>query len=231
MKLSRVPSVILLTITLMPGCILLSAQEEAASPWSAAADIVTSFVWRGTRLGSGPHLQPVLEYSKGRFTAGAWGSFDLHDYEEVDLYFLLDLPYGLSVGMQDYYLPGLKYFDFSATGGSHALEVNAGYETDRIYLNANYIINEAGGVGSFGNDLYFEGGLSFMYITVFIGAGNGWHTVNGNFNVCNMGLEVSGEIEITEIFSIPANAQLIFNPDRERMFLVAGFTLHFGGEE
>jgi hypothetical protein len=224
MKSLRAPVVILLTLVLMPCGIPLSAQEDDASPWSAGADLVTSFVWRGTRLGSGPHIQPVLEYSKGCFTAGAWGSFDLHDYEEVDLYFSFDFPCGFSIGMQDYYLPGLEYFDFSPADGSHAFEVNAAYESDRVYLSANYIINEAGGVGSSGSDLYFEGGVSFEYFTVFIGAGSGWHTVNGSFNVCNLGLAVPGEIEITDRFSIPVAANLIFNPDSEKLYIVATFS-------
>ena len=119
---------------------------------------------------------------------------------------------------------GLEYFDFSPADGSHAFEVNAAYESDRVYLSANYIINEAGGVGSSGSDLYFEGGVSFEYFTVFIGAGSGWHTVNGSFNVCNLGLAVPGEIEITDRFSIPVAANLIFNPDSEKLYIVATFS-------
>ena len=45
------------------------------------------------------------------------------------------------------------------------------------------------------------------------------------FNVCNIGLEVSKDIVITDRFSIPVTGQLIFNPDSETMFLVVGFTL------
>lgn len=201
------------------------AQDESSSPWSAGADLVTSFVWRGTRLGSGPHLQPVLEYSAGPFTAGAWGSFDMNGYEEVDLYFGFDLPGGFTLGMQDYYLPELSYFDYSAADGAHAFEVNLDWESDNVWLSANYIINEAGGVGSYGNDLYFEAGLSFEYFSLFMGAGNGWHTENGSFNVCNLGLEVVQEISISERFSLPVTGQLIFNPDSEQMFLVVGFAL------
>lgn len=201
------------------------AQDESSSPWSVGADLVTSFVWRGTRLGSGPHLQPVLEYSAGPFTAGAWGSFDMNGYEEVDLYFGFDLPGGFTLGMQDYYLPELSYFDYSAADGAQAFEVNLDWESDNVWLSANYIINEAGGVGSYGNDLYFEAGLSFEYFSLFMGAGNGWHTENGSFNVCNLGLEVVQEISISERFSLPVTGQLIFNPDSEQMFLVVGFAL------
>jgi hypothetical protein len=68
------------------------------------------------------------------------------------------------------------------------------------------------------------------YFTGFMGAGNGWHTYDpvedeGAFNVCNIGLEVSKDIVITDRFSIPVTGQLIFNPDSETMFLVVGFTL------
>jgi hypothetical protein len=199
------------------------AQDESSSHWNVGADLVTSFVWRGTRLGSGPHLQPVLEYSAGPFTAGAWGSFDMNGYEEVDLYFAFDLPGGFTLGMQDYYLPELSYFDYSAADGAHAFEVNLDWESDNVWLSANYIINEAGGVGSYGNDLYLEAGISFEYFSLFMGAGNGWHTQSGSFNICNLGLEVSNEIGITEKFSLPVTGQLIFNPDSEQMFLVVGF--------
>jgi hypothetical protein len=99
-----------------------------------------------------------------------------------------------------------------------------------VSLEADYVINEAGGVGSLGGDLYFEAGVSFDYFRVFMGAGNGWHTYDpdtdkASFNVCNIGIETSKIIEITDRFSIPVTGQLIFNPDKEQMFIVVGFTL------
>lgn len=199
------------------------AQEDNLSPWSVNADLVSSFIWRGTRQGSGPHIQPAIEYSRGSFTGGAWGSFDFHGYEEVDLWFAVDIPGGFTVGMQDYYLSGLSYFDYSAASGSHAFEVNIDFVLEHVWLSGNCVVNEAGGIGSYGGDLYFEGGLSFDYFSVFMGAGNGWHTEEGVFNVCNLGLEVSEEIEITDRFSVPVTGQLIFNPDREQLFIVVGF--------
>jgi hypothetical protein len=204
--------------------------EDPASPWTTGADFYSSYVWRGTRQGSGPAIQPVIEFTSGFFTAGAWGSFDFNDYQEVDLYLSFNLTEGISIGLQDYYLPGLQYFDFSRATGSHAYEINLNYSGEHVRLEADYVINEAGGIGSCGGDLYFEAGFSFDYFTVFMGAGNGWHTYDpvedeGAFNVCNIGLEVSKDIVITDRFSIPVTGQLIFNPDSETMFLVVGFTL------
>jgi hypothetical protein len=201
-----------------------SAREEITSPWSAGADLLSSYIWRGTRQGSGPHIQPAIEFSKGSFAAGAWGTLDLHGYEEVDIWVAFNLPGGFTIGMQDYYLPELPYFDYTATDGAHAFEVNLDWESDNVWLSANCVINEAGGVGSYGSDLYFEAGFSFEYFSVFMGAGNGWHTESGGFTVCNLGLGVGRELKITDKFSIPVTGQLVFNPDREQLLIAVGFS-------
>lgn len=219
---TRKTSFLLSLLTILVTAPPLSGQGDRSSPWSAGADLLSSYIWRGSRQGSGPHIQPSIEYSRGSFAAGAWGTFDLHGYEEVDIWFAFDLPGGFTIGMQDYYLPELPYFDYTTADGAHAFEVNLDWESDNVWLSANYIINEAGGVGSHGNDLYFEAGLSFEYFSLFMGAGNGWHTESGGFNVCNLGLEVSHGIAITELFSVPVTAQLVFNPEREQMFVVVG---------
>ncbi len=208
----------------------LYAQEEQSEPFTIGADFYSSFVWRGTRYGTGPAVQPSLEYAKGPFTAGAWGSFDFRGYQETDLYLSFALPAGFSLGITDYYFPDLKYFDYSRESGSHAFEINLELTKGGLNLSANYILNEAGGAESCGNDLYFEAGYSFKYCTLFMGAGNGWHTYNSltgqsNFNICNLGLKVSKSIKITDSFGIPVTGQLIFNPDKEQLFVVVGFTL------
>ena len=195
---------------------------DPVSPWTAGADFYSSFIWRGTRQ-SGPAVQPEIEFNSGFFTAGAWGSFDFNGYQEVDLCLSFALNEVISAGIQDYYLPTLSYFDYSAASGSHAFEINLDYTSEHVWLSGNCVINEAGGIGSYGGDLYFEAGFSFEYFSLFMGAGNGWHTESGGFNACNLGLEVSEEIEITDRFAVPVTGQLIFNPDREQLFLVVGF--------
>lgn len=209
----------------------LSAEDGRESSWGLGADLVSSYVWRGSRQGSGPHIQPFLEYSAGFFTAGAWGTTDLNGYEEADLWFAFELPGGFTLGMQDYYLPELSYFDFSADDGSHAFELNIDWASDNVWLSANCILNEAGGIGSYGRDLYFEAGFSFEHVSLFMGAGDGWHTEDGGFNVCNLGLETSGDIRISDRFVLPLKAQLVFNPDREQLFVVAGITFSAGSGE
>lgn len=208
----------------------LFSQEEESESLSVGADIYSSYIWRGIENGTGPAIQPVLEYTSGTFTAGAWGSFDLRGYQEVDLYLKFELPSGLSLGITDYYSPDLNYFNYSKTTGSHAFELTLGFSVKNISLEANYILNEAGGIGSAGNDLYFQAEYSFDLFSLFAGAGNGWLTYDpdtelSRFKICNTGIEVSRTIKISETFSIPVTGQLILNPDKEQLFIVVGFTL------
>jgi hypothetical protein len=207
-----------------------AVRGQVSEKFSAGADFCSSFIWRGTRNGSGPAVQPVLEYSNGLLTAGAWGSFDFRGYQEVDLYLEFDFESGLSLGIQDYYSPDLEYFNFSREDGSHAFELNIGFSNDNFYVVANCILNEAGGMGSSGRDLYFETGYSFGQLTLFAGAGNGWltydpETGSEKFKICNTGIQVVKTISVTETFDIPVTGQLIFNPDSEQLFLVVSFTL------
>jgi hypothetical protein len=127
-------------------------------------------------------------------------------------------------------LPGLQYNDFSQSTGSHSYEINAGFSKWNFSFQANYIVNEAGGIGSQGGDKYFQAGYTISPVSFFIGAGDGWYTSDpetgdDGFAVCNLGLGITKNIKITDSFNIPVSGQLIYNPDKEQMFLVAGFSL------
>jgi uncharacterized protein (TIGR02001 family) len=201
--------------------------QESESPFSVGGDLVSSYLWRGTKFGTGPAIQPYLEYSIGGFSIGGWGSycFTTNEAAEADLYVSYGFDFGLSVGLTDYYFPGSPYFDYSTESGSHAFEVNLGYEIGGLAIGANYFINEAGGAGTDGGDMYFELGYSFKHFGVFVGGGNGWHTVEADadesdFNVVNIGITASKEIAITEKFSLPVSGSLILNPDTEQFHVV-----------
>ena len=194
------------------------------SNFNIGADLFSNYVWRGTKFGTGPSVQPSVAFVQGRLTLGVWGSFDAAGYAEADPYISYSLPFGLSLGLTDYYYPGLAVFDFSTPTGSHALEINTTFEKGGMTLNANYIINEAGGAASAGSDMYFQAGYAFTNFELFVGAGDGWHTSDGNFNVCHVGLGTSKEIQITEKFSVPVSGQIILNPEREDLYIVVGFS-------
>ena len=228
-KYSKILPSLFLLLGFMENITLYSQTKESTA-WKTGADIYSSFIWRGTKFGTGPAIQPMLEFTKGPFKIGAWGSFDFRGFQETDLYLSFTLSEGFSLGITDYYSPDLRYFDYSRTSGSHAFEINLGYSKWKFNFNANYILNEAGNIGSLGNDLYFQAGYSFNNFSLFVGAGNGWHTYElaedkNIFNVCNIGIETSKTIIVTDRFSLPVIGKLIFNPDKEQMFIVVGFTL------
>ncbi|WP_423129230.1 TorF family putative porin [Gaoshiqia sp. Z1-71] len=201
----------------------LNVQAQESS-WSTGVDLVSSYVWRGTNF-SGPSLQPSIEYSSGIFSVGAWGSQGYDGFQEMDLYTSLSFDFGLSLGLTDYYYPGTNYFETSKENGSHAFEINLGFETGPLTLAANYILNEAGGAASAGKDMYYEAGLAVGKVNLFAGAGDGWHTSDGKFNLCNVGIGTSKEIKITDSFSIPLSGTAILNTEREQFYIVVAISL------
>jgi hypothetical protein len=201
--------------------IQLWAQE---TNFNVGADLYSNYVWRGTKLGTGPSVQPSVNFEKGGLALGVWGAFDASGYSEVDPYISYSLPSGFSLGLTDYYYPGLAVFDVSEATGSHALEINAGFTKGGLSLNANYIVNEAGGAASAGGDMYFQAGYAFTNFNLFAGAGDGWHTSDGEFGLCNIGIGTGKVIKLTETFSIPVSGQVILNPEREQLYVVVGFS-------
>jgi len=203
------------------------AQEsEPESKFSAGADFYSNYVWRGSKLGIGPSFQPSVTFNTGGLTVGVWGAFDASGYTEVDPYISYSFPFGLSLGVTDYYSPDFMLFEKSTdTTGAHAVEINAGLSLGGFSLSANYIVNDAASLGVAGGDMYFQAGYDFKNLSIFVGAGDGWYTTDGEFNICNIGLGTSKEIKITDSFSVPVKGQVVLNPEREALYLVVGFSL------
>ena len=195
---------------------------------NVGTDIYSNYIWRGTKFGTGPAVQPYVEGSIAGFTIGSWGSFCLTGDEaaEADLYISYGFDFGLSLGLTDYYYPGAKYFEYSDTTSSHAFEINLGYETGDFSISANYILNDASaGAGSRGGDKYFELGYTIGSASLFVGAGDGWHTSDGEFDVCNVGVSTEKSIKISDDFSLPMSGAVILNPDTEQFYVVVGISL------
>ncbi len=199
-------------------------EEESPSKFTAGADLYSNYVWRGSKLGTGPAVQPTVKFVTSGLTIGVWGSFDAHGYAEVDPYISYAFDFGLSLGMTDYYYPGQEFFDVSDSTGSQAFEINVGYAIKGLSLSANYILNEAGGAASVGGDKYFQAAYAFKHFSLFLGAGDGWHTSDGDFAICNVGIGTTKEIKITDSFSIPVTGQVILNPEKEQLYVVVGFS-------
>ena len=224
MKKSRLLFTGLVVIFIVTTTQVKAQEKESRSNFNVGADVYSNYIWRGTKFGKGPSLQPSVKFVTGGLTIGVWGSFDGSGYAETDPYVSYSFPFGLSVGLTDYYYTGLPVFETSDTAGSHALEINTGFAKGGLSLSANYIVNEAGGAASKGSDMYFQTGYAFNYFSLSVGAGDGWHTVDGEFGLCLVAIGTTKEIKITDTFSIPVNGQIILNPDREQLYVVVGFS-------
>lgn len=198
-----------------------STTAQAQVEVSTGVDLYSTYVWRGVAY-SGPSLQPFVEVGSGGFAIGAWGSQGYDGFQEMDLYAGYGFDFGLSLGVTAYYYPGSPWLEF---GDSHAFEINAGYEIDAFSLSANFIANEAVNAGSIGSDMYFEAGYAFDAASVFLGAGNGWHT-NGteDFGIVNVGISTGKDIVITDTFTIPVTGSVVLNPYAEQLYILVGLS-------
>jgi len=213
---------IIIPVIILTALAPLNAQDTTkASPVSLGMDLYSTYVWRGTVF-SGPSLQPYVTLTLGGFKLGAWGSQGFDGFQEMDLFASYSLKFGLTMGITDYYYPGKNYFDLTDTSGAHGFEVNLGYSIAGFSVSGNYMLNEAGGAGTTGGDMYFELGYSISNFSIFAGAGDGWHTSDGEFMLCNIGVGATKEIKITDNFSIPVIGKVILNPEKEQFYIVAG---------
>jgi hypothetical protein len=211
---------VLLILFLEEICILRAGAREPAEPVTTGIDFVSNYIWRGSKFGSGPAVQPFVEYAAGGLSVGAWGSCCISEDEaaEADLY--LSYQRGpVTIGTTAYYFPENSFFK----ARNHAFELNSRFESGIFSLSANCVLNE--GAGSQGGDLYFEAGLKTGSVNLFAGAGNGWLTRHSKFNLCNLGVSASREIRVTDAFSLPVTVSAILNPDSGIFYVAAGIHL------
>lgn len=212
---------LVLTILILGMITAVNTDKVAAQEvsFNTGVDFYSTYVFRGVAF-SGPSIQPYVELEAGNFTIGGWGSQGYDGFQEMDLFAAYEFDFGLSIGFTDYYYPGSDYFD----GDSHAFEINTGLDIGNFSLSANMVLNEAEEAGSAGGDLYFEAGFSLGTADLFFGAGDGWHSMDGEFNLVNIGVSTTKEIKITDTFSVPLSGALILNPDSEQFYVVVGIS-------
>lgn len=210
------------------------AQEKEKPTLSINADLVSRYVWRGTDYGEAPGVQPSLAMTYKGFVLGAWGNFSISSNTggtETDLYAGYTFPFGLGLTFTDYFFPlevtrwdpstqilsneriG-NYFNIN----NHIFEASIKQTIGGFYLSANYYLN-------FHDDLYFETGYNWKNLGVFLGAGNQSYTLDGDFDVCNIGVRYQRPIHFNEKFKITPFSSIVVNPSSEQMHFVLGLTI------
>ena len=223
--------VLLFAITmLLTSTVQVRAQdEEKSSPISIGVDLMSRYVWRGTDYGSSPSIQPSLELGLGGFALGVWGAYttNLPGVQELDLYATYTFSDVFTIGITDYFFPneifGYDYYEFRGDSSAHILEGIASFNGLEdlpltLMVGYNFFYDSQ-------NSTYLELGYSFSILDIFLGAGNGFYTTDGKFNVVNLGISVSKEIKITEKFSLPISASFITNPQAKKVHFIFGVSL------
>lgn len=230
--MKRVKQAIAAAVIASMSVFAVSAQDstavESTNGFDTGLDIYSSYIFRGVKFGTGPAFQPWVKYTYGGLTVGSWGSVNttIDEASEMDLYASYAFDFGLSLGATDYYYTGSDWNNYTLDStGSHALEINAGYTIKGISLAANYIPLQSVTAGTQGGDTYVQLGYEFETVKVFAGAGNGWHSSDGEFKVVNLGLTTGKEVELTDKYSLPVTGSVIVNPDGKELFIAVGISL------
>ena len=212
-----------------------TAQDEVET--TVAADVVSTYVWRGMECGSAA-IQPTLGIGYKGLTLSAWGSYglvDTNDAKEFDLTLAYSTG-GFNIGITDYWFntPEERYFLYDANKTSHIFEANISYDFGPAAIQ--WFTNFAGNDG-YNKDgkraysSYVELSAPFKLASVDWSATVGavpyatdFYGVDG-FAVTNVSLKATKDIKVTDSFSIPVFAQVAANPSTEKAYLVFGFTL------
>lgn len=224
------------------------AEEEAPQKKGIdvtfGTDMVSSYIWRGS-YNAGASLQPFIALKTGAFSLTAWGSVDLtaSDYKEADLTATYTVG-GFTFTVADYYwtgasnestMPDRDYFHFGE-GTPHMLEAGVAYcFGEKIPLTFSWYTMVAGhdkdDAGDRKYSTYAEVSYPFSVRTVDMSAWIGltpWESgIYGTtgFAVCNVGVGASKAIRFSDSFSLPVFTRLIWNPSKEDVNFVGGFSI------
>lgn len=252
MKKNRL--ILMYIMVLLFSQVSLFAQDEPAkeNPWSINVDLMSRYVWRGQDFGSAPSIQPGISYSKWGLTLGSWGAYTFNNVntnvQELDLYVSYSFLDMFSVTVTDYFFPAegedYKYFDYKDHSTGHVFEGTIGFNgTENLPLSAFVATNfygcdarrldQDGCPAEIQYSTYAEVAYSFNYLSLFMGFNlttadtdmgeSGYY--GDSFGVVNLGISASKDIRITDKFSLPLNASLITNPQKEKVFFVVGISL------
>ena len=111
--------------------LLIAGAPVYAADVTAALDLNSAYVWRGTTFNNGFVAQPSMDITKGGFGFNVWGNMDIGDYDdtlasgnfsEVDL----TLSYGLSFGPVDVGMGIIEYLFPDASGSTREVYTSVG---------------------------------------------------------------------------------------------------------
>lgn len=199
------------------------------------ADLVSNYVWRGSKLGNASFQPSVSAEYKG-ISLEAWGSTDFTgDAFELDLTAGYQIN-GLRLAITDYFATSdintQPYFKYKS-GNGHVFEGTIEYTfSEKIPLSLKWNTYFAGTDNTYkchDYSTYIEAAYTFCLWKVNMSTEIGITPWKGayadSFNVVNIGLQASKDITITKKFALPIFTKIIFNPADNRAFMVLGLSI------
>ena len=187
------------------------------------ADLVSSYVWRGTQFGSGSHIQPYMDLGSGNLTGGVWGSFPTSAKgggNELDLWVSYDFgPLALTITNYTFPGEGGVYSKGEGLFNGDYTELSASTSIGLVDLSAGYFTEVEA--------LYVELGTSIGAVDIALGYGDDSADAfyaDGESGLINMSFSGSKDIQITDNYSLPVFGSFIVNPKAETAFLVFGIS-------
>lgn len=199
---------------------------------SLGADLVSSYIWRGTYLGAAS-VQPSLGIAYEGLSFGAWGSYDIAGVApEIDLCLAYDIA-NVHIGLTTYYNTG-EFFDWTTAASTNYLEANLGYtlpESFPLSIGVNTMIAGLGDKNAEDKQNYSTyAELSYPFavgsVDMSIAAGmvvgeSGYYGTDG-FAFTNINLGASKSIKVTDDYSMSVFSNFIVNPYTQATFLTFG---------
>ena len=187
------------------------------------ADLVSSYVWRGTQFGSGSHIQPYMDLESGNLSGGVWGSFPTSAKgggNELDLWMSYDFgPLALTITNYTFPGEGGVYSKGEGLFNGDYTELSASTSIGGVNLSAGYFTEVEA--------LYIELGTSIGAVDIALGYGDDSADAfyaDGESGLINMSFSGSKDIQITDSYSLPVFGSFIVNPKAETAFLVFGIS-------
>jgi len=231
-----------------------SQEVGSTSHFKVSADLVSSYVWRGSLATSSPtpNFQPTLAYTQGNFEIGVWGSTDFSgSYKEVDSYIAYTAG-KLKFTFTDYNwnFDKANYFNYKNSETGHRLEGSIGYAgSEKLPISVTWntmfygFDKKAEDTTKQSFSTYIELGYTRGIASVFFGF-TPWAGLYNNygvttfdseaakksFSIVNVGISATKAVKITDSFSLPVKATLVVNPSAtyskgDFVALVVGITL------
>lgn len=211
----------------------INAQEETAKESKVSIDLGVDFasryIWRGLQLSDGISIQPYIEMSVGDFTIGTWAAYQPGDTgysQELDFYASYAIG-AFSIGFIDYAFPQDNFTSQYFNASGHVGEASLSFDgVEKFPLSVSLYMNVYNDDdNSFYSQLEYPFTVKNVDLSLFVGAGTGFYTLDGDYMINNFGLSASKGVKVTESFSFGLTASAIFNPDNEDAYLVVLLSL------